>query len=91
MNYWKLDVVISFSGARGRNRDLSCVCLHGDRRPQERKANLEKFKNGEVKFLICTDVAARGIDVMGLPFGKFMCFLSFLRGTWLETRFLSDL
>ncbi|XP_065077898.1 ATP-dependent RNA helicase Ddx1 [Ochlerotatus camptorhynchus] len=46
----------------------SCVCLHGDRKPQERKANLEKFKNKQVKFLICTDVAARGLDVSGLPF-----------------------
>ncbi|XP_059622379.1 ATP-dependent RNA helicase Ddx1 [Phlebotomus argentipes] len=46
----------------------SCVCLHGDRKPQERKANLEAFKEKRVKFLICTDVAARGIDVSGLPF-----------------------
>lgn len=46
----------------------SCVCLHGDRKPQERKQNLEQFKNKETKFLICTDVAARGIDVSGLPF-----------------------
>lgn len=28
------------------------------------------FKNKERKFLICTDVAARGIDVSGLPFSK---------------------
>ena len=27
------------------------------------------FQRGDVKFLICTDVAARGIDVSGLPFG----------------------
>ncbi|XP_031845611.1 ATP-dependent RNA helicase Ddx1 [Nomia melanderi] len=47
---------------------FSCVCLHGDRKPQERKANLEKFKKQEVKFLICTDVAARGLDITGLPF-----------------------
>ncbi|GFR65848.1 ATP-dependent RNA helicase DDX1 [Elysia marginata] len=46
----------------------SCVCLHGDRKPQERKANLEKFKRREVKYLICTDVAARGIDITGLPY-----------------------
>nr|XP_045611031.1 ATP-dependent RNA helicase Ddx1-like isoform X2 [Procambarus clarkii] len=44
------------------------VCLHGDRKPNERKANLQKFKDGGLKFLICTDVAARGIDVGGLPF-----------------------
>ncbi|RUS75832.1 hypothetical protein EGW08_016401 [Elysia chlorotica] len=46
----------------------SCVCLHGDRKPQERKANLEKFKRREVKYMICTDVAARGIDISGLPY-----------------------
>ena len=46
----------------------SCTCLHGDRRPNERSANLQLFKEGKVKFLICTDVAARGIDVKGIPF-----------------------
>lgn len=48
--------------------EFSCVCLHGDRKPAERKANLEKFKTSHVKYLICTDVAARGIDISGLPF-----------------------
>lgn len=47
---------------------FSCVCLHGDRPPNERKANLESFKTQQVKFLICTDVAARGLDISGLPF-----------------------
>lgn len=51
-------------------QQFSCVCLHGDRKPAERKANLEKFKRQEVKFLICTDVAARGLDITGLPFSK---------------------
>ena len=55
-------------GPRNMGNPYSCVCLHGDRRPHERKANLESFKNDEVKFLICTDVAARGIDISGLPF-----------------------
>ncbi|CAG5135711.1 unnamed protein product, partial [Candidula unifasciata] len=49
-------------------KNYSCVCLHGDRNPAERKANLEKFKKREVKFMICTDVAARGIDISGLPY-----------------------
>ena len=114
--------------------EYSCVCLHSDRRPQERKENLLAFKvslpllpmapaplsyslssqwlpplcfplsyslsllsmaptpllpslllslssqwlpplcfptfsqNGEVRFLICTDVAARGIDITGIPY-----------------------
>ncbi|XP_047483483.1 ATP-dependent RNA helicase Ddx1-like isoform X1 [Penaeus chinensis] len=55
-------------GPKNPANPYSCVCLHGDRKPNERKANLETFKNGRVRFLICTDVAARGIDVNGLPF-----------------------
>ncbi|XP_077297561.1 ATP-dependent RNA helicase Ddx1 [Arctopsyche grandis] len=49
-------------------KEYSCVCLHGDRKPQERKANLQTFKEEKAKFLICTDVAARGLDITGLPF-----------------------
>lgn len=56
------------SVGRARNIDYSCVCLHGDRPPNERTRNLETFKGKKVKFLICTDVAARGIDVKGIPF-----------------------
>ncbi|XP_014244665.1 ATP-dependent RNA helicase Ddx1 [Cimex lectularius] len=52
----------------GKNNPFSCVCLHGDRKPQERKSNYEAFKQGHVKFLICTDVAARGIDIGSLPY-----------------------
>lgn len=55
---------------RGGQR-YSCVCLHGDRKPQERKQNLEMFKQKQVKFLICTDVAARGLDIRGLPFSMY--------------------
>ena len=51
--------------------EFSCVCLHGDRNPQERRDNLEKFKANRVNFLICTDVAARGIDIRGLPYSTF--------------------
>uniref|UniRef100_A0A0N5A8A6 ATP-dependent RNA helicase n=1 Tax=Syphacia muris TaxID=451379 RepID=A0A0N5A8A6_9BILA len=47
---------------------LTCSCLHSDRKPDERKRNFEAFKQKMVKFLICTDVAARGIDVRGVPF-----------------------
>lgn len=54
--------------------EFTCVCLHGDRKPAERKGNLEKFKQSQVKYLICTDVAARGIDITGLPFSKFFFF-----------------
>jgi ATP-dependent RNA helicase DDX1 len=32
---------------------------------------LEKFKQNKARLLICTDVAARGLDITGLPFGRF--------------------
>ncbi|KPP75890.1 ATP-dependent RNA helicase DDX1-like [Scleropages formosus] len=55
-------------GPDRKGHQFSCVCLHGDRKPNERKYNLERFKKQEVKFLICTDVAARGIDIRGVPY-----------------------
>ncbi|CAD5212751.1 unnamed protein product [Bursaphelenchus okinawaensis] len=48
--------------------NYSAVCMHSDRNFQERHENLEKFRKGEVRFLVCTDVAARGLDVKGVPF-----------------------
>jgi len=52
----------------GKENPYSCVVLHGAKRPHERKENLAAFKDGLVRFLICTDVAARGIDIKQLPF-----------------------
>jgi superfamily II DNA/RNA helicase len=37
--------------------------IHGDLPQSVRTATLEKFKNGEVKLLIASDVAARGLDI----------------------------
>tara|TARA_A100001035_G_C27589412_1_gene411250 strand:- start:51 stop:677 length:627 start_codon:yes stop_codon:yes gene_type:complete len=35
---------------------------------QDRRVALDAFKEGDVRFLICTDVAARGIDIKSLPY-----------------------
>ncbi len=35
---------------------------------EQRRAALQDFKMGRVRLLVCTDVAARGIDIAGLPF-----------------------
>uniref|UniRef100_A0A914DH30 ATP-dependent RNA helicase n=2 Tax=Acrobeloides nanus TaxID=290746 RepID=A0A914DH30_9BILA len=51
-----------------RNKGYTCACLHSDRSPDERTRNLDWFKTGKARFLICTDVAARGIDVRGVPY-----------------------
>lgn len=53
------------SGKEGR---YSCCVLAGLRSTQDRRESLAAFKDGDVRFLICTDVAARGIDVAGLPY-----------------------
>jgi len=52
----------------GKENPYSCVVLAGARQQKERQRNLDSFKEGDVRFLICTDVAARGIDIAGLPF-----------------------
>ena len=53
---------------RKRSTAYSCAILAGAKSMDERRYALEAFKAKEVRFLIATDVAARGIDVSGLPF-----------------------
>ncbi len=40
--------------------------LHGDLAQSVRFSTLEKFKANEIRLLVCSDVAARGIDIGGL-------------------------
>lgn len=42
--------------------------LNGDMSQQVRKKVLDNFKAGELQFLVCTDVASRGIDIESLPY-----------------------
>lgn len=41
--------------------------IHGDKTQEERIKTLEAFKRGEVRVLVATDVAARGLDIADLP------------------------
>ncbi len=45
---------------------FSAGALHGDLAQSMRFATLEKFKAGALRLLVCSDVAARGIDIGGL-------------------------
>ena len=61
-----------------RKRDVDILCksltrhkfdvgaLHGDMAQTVRFATLEKFKANELRLLVCSDVAARGLDIGGL-------------------------
>ena len=41
----------------------SNITLRGGMRAEQREQNLQAFREGQVRFMICTDVAARGLDV----------------------------
>ena len=45
---------------------LRTATLHSNRTQGQRLAALKRFKSGEVRVLIATDIAARGIDVDGI-------------------------
>ena len=47
-------------------KDLSIGILHSDMKKLERQAALKSFRDGKMKMLIATDVAARGLDIQGV-------------------------
>jgi ATP-dependent RNA helicase RhlE len=54
--------------AKALERDgLRTAAMHGDKSQDERLKALEAFKSGEVDLLVCTDVAARGLDIKDVP------------------------
>ncbi|MDX4067431.1 DEAD/DEAH box helicase [Aliarcobacter skirrowii] len=46
---------------------LKAACIHGDVRQSTRALALRKFKEKELRVLVATDIAARGIDIENLP------------------------
>jgi superfamily II DNA/RNA helicase len=60
----KRDVDILYKSLK--RHGFSVGSLHGDMSQPERFATLAKFKAGELRLLVCSDVAARGIDIGGL-------------------------
>jgi len=45
---------------------ITCAALHSNRSQNQRLRALKAFKDGEVRVLVATDIAARGIDVDGI-------------------------
>lgn len=44
-------------------RGFSAEAIHGDKRQSQRQRSLDRFKRNEVKILLATDVASRGLDI----------------------------
>src|SRR5947207_5493668 len=60
----KRDVDILFRSLTRHGFDAAA--LHGDMSQPKRTETLERFKNGEIRLLVASDVAARGLDIQGL-------------------------
>ncbi len=56
------DRVVRFLKGAG----IEAVAIHGDKSQGQRTTALQAFRAGQVKLLVATDIAARGIDVSGV-------------------------
>ena len=48
-------------------KGISAAALHGNKSQSVRTRTLKEFKKGEIRTLVATDVAARGLDISNLP------------------------
>ncbi|HKR18719.1 MAG TPA: DEAD/DEAH box helicase [Stellaceae bacterium] len=60
----KRDVDILYRSLKKHGLDVAA--LHGDMPQSKRTETLERFRNGEVRLLVASDVAARGLDIQGM-------------------------
>jgi superfamily II DNA/RNA helicase len=60
----KRDVDILFRSLS--RHGFETAALHGDMPQPKRTETLERFKKGEIRLLVASDVAARGLDIQGL-------------------------
>ena len=60
----KRDVDVLFRSLTKHGFDAAA--LHGDMPQSKRTETLERFRNSEIRLLVASDVAARGLDVQGM-------------------------
>ena len=46
-----------------KKKNIECAAIHGDKSQNQRQKALKSFKNGQIRVLVATDIAARGIDI----------------------------
>ncbi|WP_242920921.1 DEAD/DEAH box helicase [Pontibacter liquoris] len=47
---------------------IESITIHGDKDQKARNEAMKKFRSGEVKLMVATDVSARGIDIPGVEY-----------------------
>lgn len=51
-----------------KKKHITCGAIHGDKSQNQRQKALNSFKKGELRVLVATDIAARGIDIDKLQY-----------------------
>ncbi len=51
-----------------KKENIKSEAIHGDKAQSQRQKALDKFKNREIRVLVATDIAARGIDIDKLKY-----------------------
>ena len=51
-----------------KKQKIVAAAIHGDKTQNHRQRNLTQFKTGELRVLVATDIAARGIDIDKLKY-----------------------
>jgi len=51
-----------------KSQNIRAAAIHGDKGQNQRQKVLQQFKNGEIRVLVATDIAARGIDIDKLKY-----------------------
>ncbi|MDD2476802.1 MAG: DEAD/DEAH box helicase [Dysgonamonadaceae bacterium] len=73
----KIDQVLLFSRTKhGADRivrnlkkeKITAAAIHGDKAQNNRQKALQQFKDGQIRVLVATDIAARGIDIDKLKY-----------------------
>ena len=60
----KKEVAVLYRSMQSHGFDVAQ--LHGDMDQSQRTETMDMFRDGRIEILVCSDVAARGLDIQGL-------------------------
>ena len=58
---------VDYVASELRKFNFNISALHGDMSQEKRKEMLNLFKSNKTDFLVCSDIASRGIDISSIP------------------------